>query len=302
MPIRARRAALPRRAARSSTAASHTVHGMDVDKVRKFALQVWNVKQGEVVSLMVHLGDRLGLYKAMAGQGRMSAADLAGRTGLSERWLVEWLRCQGAAGLLDTQDGELFELSPEGSEVLADDTGSVWFAAGAFHGGVASPEVVDRLAEAFRTGRGLSYDELGPSAAHNVERMLAPWTRLVLVPRILPALEGVVDRLVAGARVVDVGCGSGVALLAMAAAFPASTFEGYDPSRYAIDRAAKEVSAHGLANVELHQAVLSVFLLILALGCLVGGLASLFKFERRLPWVRRKRGRARSSPRPRSRG
>jgi 2-polyprenyl-3-methyl-5-hydroxy-6-metoxy-1,4-benzoquinol methylase len=227
---------------------------MDPAKVRTFALQVWNFKQGEVVSLMVHLGDRLGLYKAMVGQGPMTAGELAETTGLSERWLLEWLRSQGAAGLLDTEDGEVFELSPEGAEVLADDTESVWFAAGAFSGGVLAPDVVDRLAEAFRTGRGLSYEELGPSAAHQVDRMLAPWTRLALLPRILPALDGVVERLEAGARVVDVGCGSGVALLEMAAAFPASRFEGYDPSGHAIDQAAEKARERGLSNIELHRA------------------------------------------------
>jgi 2-polyprenyl-3-methyl-5-hydroxy-6-metoxy-1,4-benzoquinol methylase len=219
-----------------------------------FALHVWNFKQGEVVSLMIHLGDRLGLYMAMAGQGPMTAKELAERTGLSERWLLEWLRSQGAARLLDTEDGEVFELSPEGAEVLADDTDSVWFAAGAFFGGVVAPDVVDRLADAFRTGCGLSYDDLGPSAAHNVERMLAPWTRLALLPRILPALDGVVARLEAGARVVDVGCGSGVALLEMAGAYPASQFEGYDPSRHAIGQAAEKVRERGLTNVALHQA------------------------------------------------
>jgi 2-polyprenyl-3-methyl-5-hydroxy-6-metoxy-1,4-benzoquinol methylase len=151
-------------------------------------------------------------------------------------------------------DGEVFELSPEAASVLADETGSVWFAAGAFQGGVAAPDVVDRLAEAFRTGVGLSYDDLGPSAAHGVERMLAPWTRLALVPRILPALDGVVERLEAGARVADVGCGAGLALLAMAEAYPNTRFEGFDPSRHAIDRARTRLAETGLANVEIHNA------------------------------------------------
>ena len=162
----------------------------DRDKLAALALEVWRYKQGEVVSLMIHLGDRLGLYRAMSGAAPITAADLATRTGLHQRWLLEWLRSQAAAGLVDTADGEVFELSPEAEAVLADEAGSLWFAAGAFQGGVAAPDVVDRLAEAFRTGVGLSYDDLGPSAAHGVERMLGPWSRLAHVPRVLPASTG----------------------------------------------------------------------------------------------------------------
>ena len=224
------------------------------DPLALFSLRVWGYKQGEVVSLMIHLGDRLGLYRAMAGQGPMTAAGLAAATGLQERWLLEWLRSQGAARLIDTEDGETFELSPEAATVLADNDGSLFFAAGAFRGGIAPPEVVDRLAGAFRSGIGLSYDDLGPSAAHAVERMTEPWTRLALVPMILPALDGVVDRLTSGARVADVGCGSGVALFTLAAAFPASRFEGFDPSRHAIDRAQARLAGNGLRNVNFRVA------------------------------------------------
>ena len=86
-----------------------------------------------------------------------------------------------------------------------------------------------RLADAFRSGIGLTYDDLGPAAAQAIERMTEPWTRLALVPLILPALDGVVDRLQAGALVADVGCGSGVALCTMAAAFPAPDSRGWIP-------------------------------------------------------------------------
>src|SRR4051794_14965851 len=227
---------------------------LDPDKAAALALQVWTFKQGEVVSLMIHLGDRLGFYRAMAGAGPLTASELAGRTGLQERWVLEWLRSQAAARLLESADGEVFELTAEGSAVLADETGSLWFAAGAFHGGVAAPDVVDRLADAFRTGIGLRYDDQGPSAAHHVERTLGPWSRLALVPKILPALDGIVEQLDAGARVADVGCGSGVALLSMAAAFPNARFEGYDPSRHAIERGRAKLAEEGLTNVAFHLA------------------------------------------------
>ena len=111
-----------------------------------------------------------------------------------------------------------------------------------------------RLAGAFRSGIGLTYEDLGPAAAQAIERMTEPWTRLALVPLILPALDGVVDRLQAGALVADVGCGSGVAVCTMAAAFPSSGFEGLDPSQHAIDRARRRAADNGLENVKFRTA------------------------------------------------
>jgi 2-polyprenyl-3-methyl-5-hydroxy-6-metoxy-1,4-benzoquinol methylase len=223
------------------------------EEIGLFAYQVWNYKQGEMVSLLIHLGDRLGLYRTMRDAGPLTSQDLADRTGLHERWLREWLQGQGAAGLLVWHDDERFELSPAAAAVLADEEGSVFFAAGAF-GSPPAADYIDDLAAAFRTGVGLPYDRQGPAGAHRTERMLGPWSRLALVPRILPALEGVVDKLEAGATVADVGCGAGVALVAMAQRFPHSRFHGYDISTHAIDRATEVVTADGLTNVDLHQA------------------------------------------------
>jgi len=238
----------------SSTAPSpvspHSTGPLDRDAVNAFAFQVWAYKQGEMVSLMIHLGDRLGLYRAMDGAGPLTPAELAARAGgLSERWVLEWLRGQAAAKLVEYRGDDRFELTPIGAAVLADESGSLAFAAGAFGGGF-SPELVDGLAEAFRTGIGLTYDHQGPSAAHRTERMLGPWARLALVPTILPALDGVVAKLETGALVLDVGCGAGVAIFAMAKAYPKSVFHGYDLSRHAIDRARENAASDGFANVE----------------------------------------------------
>lgn len=223
---------------------------LDPDEVGAFAFHVWNYKQGEVVSLMIHLGDRLGIYDALDGAGPVSAGELAAITNLKERWLLEWLRGQAAAKLLDYRGDDRFELTPIGAAVLADETDSLAFAAGAF-GTPTPPDVVDGLVDAFRTGLGLSYDQLGKAAAHRTERMLGPWARLALVPRILPALDGVVDKLEAGAKVLDVGCGAGVALFTMAGVYPQSRFCGYDPSENAIGRAREKAAEMGLENVEL---------------------------------------------------
>ena len=246
----------------------------DPDLIIEMALRVWGYKQGEVVSLMIHLGDRLGLYRALQGAGPVTAGGLAERTGLHARWLLEWLRGQAAAGLIGSGDGEVFEFSPEAAALLADEDTSLWFAAGAFHGAAAAADTVGRLAESFRTGGGLSYDDFGPETAGWVERTLGPWSRLALVPTILPALDGVTARLEAGARVADVGCGSGVTLLTLAAAFPRSEFNGYDPSRHAIDRAERHCASQHLANARFyHEAAEGlpanpVFDLVLTFDCL----------------------------------
>ena len=221
---------------------------IDAEKLKKLSFSVWNFKQGEMVSAMIHLGDRLGLYRSMDGAGPMTAADLAGRTGLKERWLLEGLRGQAAARLVDSSDGENFELSSESAAVLSDEA-SLSFAAGAFSSPM-HPDTLDKLAEAFKTGVGLSYEELGPNAAHRTERMLGPWTRQALVPDLIPRLDGVEEKLSNGALVADVGCGGGIAVATMAAAFPASIFHGYDPSSHAIDRCNDKVSEGGLKNLE----------------------------------------------------
>jgi SAM-dependent methyltransferase len=225
-----------------------TQAAIDPDELKRYSFSVWSYKQGEMVSLMIHIGDRLGLYKALDGAGPLSAAELAERTGLQERWLLEWLRGQAAARLLDYHDGDRFELNPVGSAVLADEDGSLAFAAGAFSG-ATPPETVDKLIDAFRTGVGLSYEELGPNAAHRTERMLGPWVKQALVPQIIPALDGVVAKLESGAVVADVGCGGGVAISAMAEAFPKSEFHGFDPSNHAIARVEEKARDMGLGNM-----------------------------------------------------
>lgn len=234
---------------------------LDDEAVRAMAFRVWSNKQGEMVSLLIHLGDRLGLYQAMAGAGPLTSAELAERAGgLSERWVREWVSAQAAAELVDhivepdpsgAGDVDRFELTPAGRAVLLDEGASLFSAVGAFTGPMP-PDLVDDLADCFRTGLGLPYDRLGPSGAHRTERMLGPWARLALVPVILPMLGGVVAKLEAGADVCDVGCGSGVAIDAMAEAFPASRFVGYDPSRHAVERARAKLA--GRDNVEIVHA------------------------------------------------
>jgi len=224
--------------------------GIDGDLLKRYTMATWGYKQGEMVALMIHLGVRLGLYQALDGAGPVTSGDLAATTGLHERWLREWLRAQGAAELLVTEDGETFELEREAAMVLArEDTPT--YAAGVFSH-LRDPRVADGLAEAFQTGLGLTYDGQGEGSEQHVEAMLAPMARALLVPSVIPTLDGVVDRLEAGAKVVDVGCGTGLAIELLATAWPNCTFEGYDVSERAVSVARDRFN--GVDNVTVHLA------------------------------------------------
>ena len=203
---------------------------------------------------MIHFDDHLGLYRALAGVGSLTAGELTTATGLQECWVLEWLRGQATAGLLGYDDNDRFELYSCTAAVLADEEHSLVFAVGAFGVPLESDVTDDGLAEAFRSGVGLPYDRLSPNAIHRSERMLGPWARLPLVPHIIPTLEGVEPKLEAGARVVDVACGAGVVLLAMAVAYPASGLYRFDPSEHAISRVRERINEAGITNVTLHQA------------------------------------------------
>jgi SAM-dependent methyltransferase len=112
---------------------------------------------------------------------------------------------------------------------------------------------VERLRESFRTGIGLPYDAFGPEGARGVERGFAPWLRSFLIPAVIERVPGLHARLAAGARVADVGCGAGVALLLLAEAFPKSELHGYELSRFALARAEENRARAGLANVRFHD-------------------------------------------------
>jgi SAM-dependent methyltransferase len=221
----------------------------DADAVKAYALRVWQHKQGELVAAMSHLGDRLGLYGALHETGPATAAQLAGATGLDERFLLEWLRGQAAAELVDSADGETFSLPAAAVGVLVDREART-FAAGALTPPLA-PDVLDGVVRAFETGLGATYDRLGAEGASRIGEMGAPWTRTALVPEVLPRVDGLVERLGAGLDVADLGCGTGLALRVLAEAFPNGRYAGYDPSGVAIAQAREAV---GDLPIELHVA------------------------------------------------
>jgi len=223
------------------------------EKLQQKQMMLAGMAAGAYVSAMVSLGMRLGLYGKLAGAGAVTSDELAERTGLHERWLREWLRGQAAARVIDYHGDGRFELSPESAALLADEDAMV-FLGSSF---IPMPHrigMVERLPEAFRSGRGLTWDDRGVASAESTELMFRNWYRHMLVQVALPALDGVVARLEAGVRVADVGCGTGLALLGMAKAFPRSEFHGFEISAFALERAAHNRHEAGVSNVTFHNA------------------------------------------------
>ncbi|MEY2583854.1 MAG: hypothetical protein QOE09_3703 [Ilumatobacteraceae bacterium] len=222
---------------------------IDPDKLKQYSFLLFSKLEGAVTAGMVHLGDQLGLYATMSAAGEaMTSAELAERAGLHERWVREWAYNQAAAKLIEVDDRQRFSLTTEGQAVLATPDHPA-FGMGMFHRLPEMMASLERVRESFISGIGHDYDSHGADGAVGIERSFEPWNNTFLVPKVLPALDGVIDRLEAGATVVDVGCGAGSAVLLMAAAFPRSAFVGYDISRHALDRAIEKQAAAGLSNV-----------------------------------------------------
>ncbi len=226
---------------------------MDPERFREYATNVFGSLGGAMTATMIYLGDRMGLYRALADGESVTSGELAERTGLHERWLREWLLQQGAAGVLEHRGEGRFALPPEGVAVLADERHPA-FGAGFFSHLPQTLAVAERLPESFHSGLGLPYDALGPEGARGIERGLAPWFRTFLVPVVLPRLGELVSDLERGIAVADVGCGTGTALLEMAKAYPASEFHGYDISQHALSRAEENRREAGVANAHFHDA------------------------------------------------
>jgi SAM-dependent methyltransferase len=230
---------------------------IDPDKLKLFSFILFSKLEGAVTSGMVHLGDRLGLYRALAvAKEPLTTTKLAAATGLHERWVREWAYNQASAKLISYTslrseppaiDDDTFFLSPEQRAVLADESHPA-FGMGMFHRLPQTMESLKRLPETFRTGIGHDYDSHGPEGAVGIERSFEPWNLANLVPVVLPAIPGLTAQLSAGATVADVGCGAGGAVLRMAREYPASRFVGYDISTYALARANERLAESALPN------------------------------------------------------
>lgn len=229
---------------------------IDPDKLKMYSFGLFTQLSGAVTAGMLHLGDRLGLFTALASFDEPATTQqLADAAGLDERWVREWAYNQAAAKMIEVDTSvrpERFSLIPEAVAVLASPEHPA-YGMGMFHRFPQTMSALDHMPESFTTGLGHDYDSHGCEGAVGIERSFEPWNRAHLLPTVLPALDGVVERLEIGAKVIDIGCGAGGAVLMMAEAFPNSTFVGYDISAHALDRANERLAASKVTNARFRD-------------------------------------------------
>jgi SAM-dependent methyltransferase len=197
---------------------------------------------------LVVIGDKLGLYKTMAGAGPITPAELASRTGTDERYVREWLSAQAAGGYVTYDPGtQRFELPPEQAFALANPDGPMFFP-GAMQLALATLKAEPRIIERFKTGKGLGWHEHDPELFQGTERFFRPNYRGNLVSNWIPALDGVEDTLKRSAKVADVGCGHGASTILMATAFPNARFIGFDYHPPSIEYARRAAADAGVAD------------------------------------------------------
>jgi SAM-dependent methyltransferase len=219
---------------------------IDTTRLESFLTRAVGDLSAGHAGVMVSIGMKLGLYKALAGAGPLSPRELAARTGCAERYVAEWLNAQVAGGYVDYHAvSRTYELSPEQAMVLADEDSPV-FMPHAWQ--VTATMWLDeaKTIEAFRTGRGVSWGDHDERLYCGVASFYRNAYRGSLVSQWLPALDGVVEQLEAGITVADVGCGHGHSTLLMAEAFPHSRFCGFDAHAASIAEARRHAVDAGL--------------------------------------------------------
>lgn len=221
---------------------------IDPDKLHEFLGKAIVDFGATFHAALIRIGDKLGLYKALAAGAPQTAAELAKRTGTVERYVREWLCNQAAGGYVsyDPASGR-FHLSEEQAFGLADESSPV-FLPGAFQCALAAVKAEEQLTERFKSGKGLGWHEHDPELFVGTERFFRPGYAANLVSSWIPSLEDVDGKLKSGARVADVGCGLGASTILMAKSYPKSEFVGFDYHDKSIETAKQRATDAGVAN------------------------------------------------------
>lgn len=221
--------------------------GIDQEKLDRFVESAMLDIKGGMVMLMANLGDRLGLFRALA-EAPATSAELAERTALQERYVREWASCMACSGYIEHDaTSDRFAISPEQAEVLVNEKSPVYFA-GLWQEMAPLWALLPNLAERFRHGGGLSLDEYHEDWWKGMERFTATWFENFLLQEWIPKADGVQHWLERGAHIADVGCGRGMALIKIAQAFPNVTAVGYDISEANLEAAREKARAAGVAD------------------------------------------------------
>jgi SAM-dependent methyltransferase len=220
---------------------------VDMDKLNAFVGRFVGDLGATAHAGMVVIGEKLGLYKALAAQP-MTSAELAAKTATDERYVREWLSSQAAGGYV-TYDEKInkFSLDEEQAFTLANEDSPAYLP-GAFELALGSLAAVPRIVDSFRTGAGMGWHEHAEGVFHGCEKFFRPGYAANLVSSWIPALHDVQQKLEAGARVADVGCGKGASTILMAQAFPKSHFTGFDYHDQSIEGARDSAKRQGIAD------------------------------------------------------
>lgn len=223
------------------------------DAIHAFMGRFMQQVSGAALLGVVGVADRSGLFATMAGAGPLAASEIAARSGLVERYVEEILSALAAGELIrhDPQAGT-FELPEEAAACLSDPN-SPYFLAGWPQAVGTLFRAVPDVARACREGGGVAFADFGPEWVEALDRCNSPGIRILLTRKWLPALPDLVKRLEGGARVADVGCGSGAAALTLARAYPASTIIGYDLDGTSIERARVHAEREGVSNARFER-------------------------------------------------
>lgn len=220
---------------------------LDMDKLNAFVGQFVGDLGAAVHTGMVVIGEKLGLYKALA-EGAATSGELAAKTKTDERYVREWLASQAAGGYVTyNEKAQKFSLTEEQVFTLVDEDSPAYLP-GAFQLALGSLAAVPRITESFRSGAGMGWHEHDDAVFHGCEKFFRPSYAANLVSKWIPALEGVQAKLEAGARVADVGCGKGASTILMAEAFPKSRFMGFDYHNQSIAHARAIAERRGLTD------------------------------------------------------